>query len=265
MDVQEYRDELLQSGQDLIVENVRDDVWGVGKQGQGRNMMGKIHMANRRELRKRVNEIPDQIPSGVRVLVISDSILDNGDIMEGLRSGLPSHWQVAALHWNGGTAPMVRMNLDQWMIGIPTENIQVAIIHVGINDVNTYTQPSEYESLRENILEIGEMTHRICRNAAIVISGLIPKTKEANQQVWDNIAHLNGELECRTRDRMGYFVYPSQFWVAIRDGEGSVIRWIPDSFMLRDGVHLSQAGITAWVQNMLATLEKIGRNNRQWV
>jgi len=50
---EDVKEALIESGEDVIVKNYPDAIWGIGMDGSGRNEMGKIWMRLREELRKK--------------------------------------------------------------------------------------------------------------------------------------------------------------------------------------------------------------------
>ncbi len=50
---EDVREALLESGEDVIIKNYPDKLWGIGMDGTGQNEMGKMWMRLREEFRKK--------------------------------------------------------------------------------------------------------------------------------------------------------------------------------------------------------------------
>ena len=57
----DYRDRLLNTGNAYLIEDTADPIWGRGNDGKGLNLLGHIHMENRKKLLQLQQGAPQQI------------------------------------------------------------------------------------------------------------------------------------------------------------------------------------------------------------
>ena len=72
----EVRDELLRTGENDIINDAPDSFWGIGRDGKGRNVVGKMLFDIRRDSKRANDTEPKEQPS---VSIIGSSIIKNLD------------------------------------------------------------------------------------------------------------------------------------------------------------------------------------------
>ncbi|KAK3082442.1 hypothetical protein FSP39_019797 [Pinctada imbricata] len=223
----EFREKLIESGENQLLENKPDPYWGIGKDGKGMNVLGKMMVELRSELLQRM----EKEKSKPKAVVIGSSLVKN---MRGdwLSSRVSTDVHIAY------TIPAAKEKMQD----IPCDT-NVVLFQLLSNDVKKMSESKCVEDL-ENLVKL---TKEKCRSARIIIS--LPPNRGDSRSLNTKTDVVNAHVKS---------LFAEDNIVSICDNSNLSYRGEPNRrFICGDGVHPTPEGEKVLFANIRRAIEGV--------